>query len=81
MTPVRCKFVGEEMSVPSVDVCAYCGDSECDGISCIAGLEPDNPDDHETIEELHALIRRGRLAEHAEHVLAHAENRKCWCQS
>lgn len=60
---------------PSVDVCAWCGDSECDGIGCIAALDPDDTRDHPAIEQLHAWIRRGRFAEQVERVLAQCENR------
>jgi hypothetical protein len=64
-----------ELTCPSIDVCAWCADSECDGIGCIAALDPDNPADHEAIETLHAWLRRGQLAEQAERFLANAENR------
>ena len=60
---------------PSIDVCAWCCDSECDGISCIAGLDVDNPNDHPDIEQLHDWLRRGRLAEQADRIRARAENR------
>ncbi len=65
-----------ELSCPSIDVCAWCGDSECDGIGCIAALNPDDADDHEAIESLHAYIRRGKLAWQAEQFLAEQENRR-----
>ena len=29
-----------EMWCPSIDVCAICADSECDGIGCISVTEP-----------------------------------------
>ncbi len=64
-----------EMWLPSIDVCAFCADSECDGIACIASLDPDNQDDHETIERLHALLRAGAAFLQASEVLARAENR------
>lgn len=51
---------GPQTEIPDVDVCAWCWDSECDGISCIAGLDVDDPDDHEAIERLHLLLREGR---------------------
>lgn len=50
----------DEPWVPSVDICAFCTDSECDGIACIASLDPDNDEDHDAINELHDLIRKGR---------------------
>lgn len=65
----------EEIYCPSVDVCAWCSDSECGGISCIADLNPDDPDDHDAIERLHSWLRRGSLAEQMEAVLADAEHR------
>lgn len=68
-----------EMYCPSVDVCGWCGDSECDGIGCIASLNPDDASDHPAIELLHNWLRRGQLAEQMEHALAHAENRRCAC--
>lgn len=52
-----------EMYCPSVDVCGWCGDSECDGIACIAALNPDDPNDHDAIERLHSWLRRGQLTE------------------
>lgn len=66
-----------ELWCPSVDVCGFCGDSECDGISCISGLNPDDPEpgDYDTINQLHGWLRRGRLAEQVERCLAEAENR------
>lgn len=60
---------------PSVDVCAWCADSECDGIGCIAMLDPDDKRDQPAIEQLHAWIRRGRFLEQVERVLAESENR------
>lgn len=48
-----------EPLIPSIDVCGFCSDSECDGIGCIASLNPDDPDDHPLIEELHDLLRAG----------------------
>jgi len=65
----------EEWYCPSMDVCAWCGDSECDGIGCIASLDPDDPEDHPAIEQLHGWLRRGQLAEQMEAFLADAENR------
>lgn len=50
---------GGTESIPSVDVCGFCWDSECDGIGCIANLDPDCADDHPKIERLHALLRAG----------------------
>lgn len=64
-----------ELWCPSIDVCAFCADSECDGIACIASLDPDDPSDHETIERLHALLRAGAVFVQANEVLARAENR------
>lgn len=63
-----------EIYCPSIDVCAYCSDSECGG-TCFYELDPDDPDDVEAVEQLHAWIRRGRLLEQIERALADAENR------
>lgn len=60
---------------PSVDVCAWCADCECDGIGCIASLDSDDEQDHPAIEQLHAWIRRGRYMEMVERVLDENENR------
>lgn len=67
--------MNDEMYCPSVDVCGWCGDSECDGIGCIASLDPENQDDYEAICRLHAWLRRGQLTEQLEARLAIAENR------
>jgi hypothetical protein len=64
-----------ELNCPSIDVCAWCGDSECDGIGCIASLDPDTDADHEAIEQLHDWLRRGQLLAQLERRLADAENR------
>jgi len=64
---------GDEMYCPSVDTCGWCGDSECDGISCIASLNPDDEADYEAIERLHGWLRRGQLLELLEQRLAQAE--------
>lgn len=64
-----------EIYCPSVDGCCFCGDCECDGIACIAALDPDDENDHEAIGQLHAWLRRGRLWEQAENFLAVQENR------
>lgn len=61
--------------VPSIDVCAICSDSECDGIGCISDLNPDDEEDREMLEQLQAWIRAGRAFEIATAVLAEAENR------
>lgn len=59
--------------VPDHEVCAFCGDPECDGIGCIACLDPNNEADHALIEELHDLIRAGRAWQLATAVLDDAE--------
>ena len=61
--------------VPDHDVCAFCADRECDGIGCIATLDPNDSADHPRIEELHDLIRAGRAWMLAIAVLAEAEGR------
>jgi hypothetical protein len=68
----------DEVNCPSVDVCGWCGDGECDGIACIARLDPDDQSDHEEIELLHAHLRAGRVFLQSTHVLARQENR--WTQ-
>lgn len=73
----------EDAGIPSVDVCSFCADPECDGIGCIASLDSNESADHDTIEELHDLIRAGAawkiMQTHgyvvAERALAHAEHR------
>ena len=64
-----------EFYCPNIDVCAWCGDSECDGVGCIASLDPDSIIDGDAINELHELIRAGRVFLHANRLLAEAENR------
>lgn len=64
-----------EWTCPSIDVCGWCSDSECDGIGCIASLDPDDPNDLGEIEQLHATLRAGRLFIQANEALAQAENR------
>ena len=64
-----------ELECPSVDVCAWCSDSECDGIGCIASLDPNDDCDHDAIDKLHAWLRRGQLLEQLEGFLAIQENR------
>lgn len=66
----------EELHCPSTDVCAWCGDSECDGIGCIAALNPEHEPDHDAIEELHSLLRAGRVYRQAERYLAGQDNRR-----
>ncbi len=41
-----------EMWCPSIDVCAICADSECDGIGCISDLDPNDPDQQPHLEQL-----------------------------
>lgn len=50
----------EHCYIKCVDSCCHCGDQECDGISCIASLDPDDDDDLEAIEDLHAMLRDGQ---------------------
>ena len=64
-----------EIYAPSVDVCAHCTDSECDGIGCIARLDPDDPGDADAIDRLHCLIRAGRVFLAATEAIAEAEGR------
>lgn len=53
----------EEAYIPSVDVCAFCGDSECDGLGCLVNLDPNDLRDQRQLERLHDLLRFGRAWE------------------
>ena len=64
-----------EFYCPSIDVCAICGDSECDGISCLFGLRPDIDNDRELLEQVQTWVRLGRIQEQANAFLAVVENR------
>ena len=64
-----------ELWCPSVDVCAFCGDSECDGLGCIQDLNPDDREDQPRIEQIQAWVRLGRIQEQANAFLAVVENR------
>ncbi len=64
-----------EMYCPSIDVCAICSDSECDGISCLFGLCPDIDNDRELLEQVQTWVRLGRIQEQANAFLAVVENR------
>lgn len=46
--------------IPSVDVCAWCSDSECDGIGHFSDLDANDEADHPTLERLHELLRKGQ---------------------
>lgn len=50
----------DDAYLPSVDVCSRCGDCYCDGIACIAELDPDAVDDREAVEEVQDLLRLGQ---------------------
>lgn len=65
-----------EIYVPSVDVCAWCGDSYCDGVGCIASIDPNTNEGEEALGELHACIRAGKVWRQADRILARAENRR-----
>lgn len=64
-----------ELLCPSIDVCAICADSECDGIQCITDIDPNNSDDQPHLEQLQAWVRLGRIQEQATAFLAVVENR------
>ena len=64
-----------EIWCPSIDVCAICADSECDGIGCISDLDPNDPDQQPHLEQLQAWVRLGRIQEQANAYLAAVENR------
>lgn len=51
-----------ELFCPSIDVCAFCSGSECDGIGCISDLNPDDLDDQPRLEQIQAWVRLGRIA-------------------
>lgn len=78
-----CEWETDDVGIPSVDVCSFCADPECDGIGCIGSLDSNETADHDTIEQLHDLIRAGAawkiMQTHgyvvAERALAHAEHR------
>jgi hypothetical protein len=65
----------DELWIPTVDVCALCGDSECDGVGCYANLDPNDERDHPRIEQVQDWVRRGRAWEQVDRVLAEAEGR------
>lgn len=50
----------EHCYITSVDGCCHCGDCECDGIGCIAGIDPDDGEDYDALENLHTLLREGQ---------------------
>ena len=64
-----------ELWCPSIDVCAICADSECDGIGCISDIDPNNTDDQPHLEQLQAWVRLGRIQEQANAFLVVVENR------
>jgi hypothetical protein len=65
-----------ELWCPSIDVCAICGDTYCDGISCVQDLHPDDDDDErELVEQIQTWVRLGRIQEQANAFVAHVENR------
>lgn len=51
---------GTEAQNCDPDVCAICGDIECDGVGCYANLDADDPRDHARIEQVQGWVRRGR---------------------
>jgi hypothetical protein len=75
---VMAAYDPDDFYCPSVDVCAWCSDMECDGIGCIARLDPHDLEDQPLIEELHATLRAGRVFINANVLLALAENRDAW---
>jgi hypothetical protein len=58
-----------EMWCPSIDVCAICADSECDGIGCISDLDPNDRDDQPHLEQLQAWVRLGRIQEPLDRII------------
>lgn len=55
----------DEIYITSVDVCCHCGDCECDGIGCIASIDPDKAgagegDHFERLEDLHTALREAQ---------------------
>jgi hypothetical protein len=63
----------KDIYITSVDVCAHCGDSECDGIGCIASFDPDGGDDFAAIEALHQTLRDGQAWQAMKRVVAAGE--------
>lgn len=57
------------------EVCAFCSDSECDGIGCIARLDPNDEADHPEIERLHDLIRAGDAFRQTMRLVTEADGR------
>lgn len=45
----------DDAYIPSVDVCANCGDVYCDGVACIVQLDPDADHDQPAVEEVQDL--------------------------
>lgn len=64
----------EHCFITSVDGCCHCGDSECDGIGCIASLDADDEDDHPAIERLHELLRAGQAWQVMESIVEAGES-------
>lgn len=63
-----------DVYIPSVDICAICEDSECDGFGCISDIDSNNTDDGRR-EQLQNWVRWGKAWEQLETQLAYAENR------
>lgn len=76
MTQPKVDVDDNEIYCPSVDVCAWCTDVYCDGVGCIASLDPNDPADQDQIGRLHATIRAGLIWTQADRILARAENRR-----
>lgn len=51
-------LMDEHAHITSVDVCGHCGDSECDGVGCIAAFDPNA--DCDDLLDLHDLLRDGQ---------------------
>ena len=68
------RYEEPDIFVPSVDVCAYCGDGECAG-DCFMHLDPNYELDQPEFERVQQLIRWGHIWEAAQAALARAENR------
>lgn len=55
----------EPLYLPSVDVCAICGDCYCDGIMCLSEIDTDKGVDLELLEQLQTWVRYGKAYEYA----------------
>lgn len=62
----------DDLYIPPVDLCAMCGEVYCDGIACVADIDPNDESDHPRLERLQDWVRMGRAWELAQQALADA---------